>query len=156
MSDAKAAACLYIACNNEGLPILLKDIEDASQLCRKEIFKSFNLILKGDEASWFCDILSVSKEVKKAATFITSRTLDLGIVSEGVNNVVVVLAAIYMASQASEDKWTLKEISGNTGFTVVTIRKHYRLHIPHARRKSANILRTFYDTSSIFACFTIL
>ena len=132
LSDAKAAACMYIACMKEGLPRTLNDIAVVSTVSRQEICRSFTLVLNGDEAHWFCEILSVSKEVKKAATSITSRTLDLRIVSEGVSNVVVSLAAIYMASQASEDKLTLKEISDNTGFTVATIRKYYKLMRPKA------------------------
>ena len=132
ISDAKAAACLYIACRQEGLPMTLNEIVAVSTVSGKEICRSLILVLNGYEAYWFCDILSLSKEVEEAATFITSKTLDLGIVSEGASNVVVALAAIYMASQASDDKRTLKEISDITGFTAFTIGKSYKQMRPRA------------------------
>ena len=132
MSVATAALCLYIACRKEGLPMTLNKIIAVSTVSEKEICKSFNLVLNGDEAYWFCDVLSLSKKVEAAATFITRKTRNLGIVSEGASNVVVALAAIYMASQASDDKRTKKEISDITGFHTMTIRKNYKLMRPRA------------------------
>ena len=126
MSDAKAAACLYIACGKEGLPMTLNKIIAVSTVSGEEICRSFLLVLNGDEAYWFRDILSLSKEVEEAATSITMKTRNLGIVSEGASNVIVALAAIYMASQASDDKRTKKEISNITGFTTLTIGKSYK------------------------------
>ena len=123
ISDAKAAGCLYIACRKERLTITLDDIIAVSKVSRQEICKSFILFLNGDEAYWLCEILSVSKDVEEAATAITNTTLDLRIVSERVSNVVVALAAIYMASQASDDKRTMTEISDKTGFHYNTIRE---------------------------------
>ena len=116
ISDAKAAACLYIACRQEGLPMTFNDIVAVSTLSGKEICRSFVFVLNSDEAYWFCEVLSLSKEVEEAATSITMKTRNLGIVSEGITNVVVALAAIYMASQATDDKRTKKEISNITGF----------------------------------------
>ena len=119
--------CLYIACRKERLTITLDDIIAVSKVSRQEICKSFILFLNGDEAYWLCEILSVSKDVEEAATAITNTTLDLRIVSERVSNVVVALAAIYMASQASDDKRTMTEISDKTGFHYNTISKYYKL-----------------------------
>ena len=126
ISDAKAAACLYIACGKEGLPMTLNKIIAVSTVSGEEICRSFLLVLNGDEAYWFCNILSLSKEVEEAATSITMKTRNLGIVSEGASNVIVALAAIYMASQASDDKRTKKGISNITGFTTLTIGKSYK------------------------------
>ena len=131
-SDAKAAACLYIACRQEGLPMTFNDIVAVSTVTGKEICRSFVFVLNSDEAYWFCEILSLSKEVEEAATSITMKTRNLGIVSEGVSNFVVALAAIYMASQASDDKRTKQEISNITGFTAFTIGKSYKQMRPRA------------------------
>ena len=132
ISDAKAAACMYIACRQEGLPMTLNEIIAVSTVSGKKICRSFLLVLNGDESHWFCDILSLSKEVEEAATSIIMKTRNLGIVSEGVSNFVVALAAIYMASQASDDKRTKQEISNITGFTAFTIGKSYKQMRPRA------------------------
>ena len=127
--DAKAAACMYIACREEELPISLNNIEDASKICRREICKSFSLVLNGDEARWLCEVLSLSTEVKEAVTSITKKTRNLGIVSESNSNIGVALAAIYMVCQASDDKrkWKKTKISDLTGFHTMTISKYYKL-----------------------------
>ena len=108
------------------------DIVAVSTVSGKEICRSFVFVLNSDEAYWFCDILSLSKEVEEAATSIIMKTRNLGIVSEGVSNFVVALAAIYMASQASDDKRTKQEISNITGFTAFTIGKSYKQMRPRA------------------------
>ena len=134
VKDAKAAACMYIACREEELPISLNNIEDASKICRREICKSFSLVHNGDEARWLCEVLSLSTEVKEAVTSITKKTRNLGIVSESNSNVGVALAAIYMVCQASDDKrkWKKTKISDLTGFHTMTISKYYKLLRPWA------------------------
>merc|ERR1712241_178601 len=103
---------------------------------KKEIGRCFKLILKahetsvdlittGDFMSRFCSTLSLSREVQKAATCIAKKAVDLDIVP-GRSPISVAAAAIYMASQASDDKRSQKEIAD------VTIRQSYKLMLPRA------------------------
>merc|ERR1712155_60025 len=72
-NDAIAAACLYIACRQEGVPRTFKEIVAVSTVSKKEIGRCFKLILKahdtsvdlittGDFMSRFCGTLSLSRE----------------------------------------------------------------------------------------------
>jgi len=141
-NDAIAAACLYIACRQEGVPRTFKEIVAVSTVSKKEIGRCFKLILKahdtsvelittGDFMSRFCGTLSMSKNVQKAATRIAKKAVDLDIVP-GRSPISVAAAAIYMASQASDDKRTQREIADIAGVADVTIRQSYKLMLPRA------------------------
>jgi len=141
-NDAIAAACLYIACRQEGVPRTFKEIVAVSTVSKKEIGRCFKLILKahdtpvdlistGDFMSRFCGTLSLSRDVQKAATCIAKKSVDLDIVP-GRSPISVAAAAIYMASQASDDKRTQREIAEIAGVADVTIRQSYKLMLPRA------------------------
>jgi transcription initiation factor TFIIB len=141
-NDAIAAASLYIACRQEGVPRTFKEIVAVSTVSKKEIGRCFKLILKahdtsvdlittGDFMSRFCGTLSLSREVQKAATHIAKSSVDLDIVA-GRSPISVAAAAIYMASQASDDKKTQREIADIAGVADVTIRQSYKLMLPRA------------------------
>jgi len=141
-NDAIAAACLYIACRQEGVPRTFKEIVAVSTVSKKEIGRCFKLILKahdtsvelittGDFMSRFCGTLSLPRTVQRAATTIAKRAVDLDIVP-GRSPISVAAAAIYMASQASEDKRTQREIADIAGVADVTIRQSYKLMLPRA------------------------
>lgn len=140
--DAIASACLYIACRQEGVPRTFKEICAVSQISKKEIGRCFKLILKvletsvelirtGDFMSRFCCNLGLPPKVLKAATCIAERAVEFDIVS-GRSPISVAAAAIYMASQASDDKKTQKDISEVAGVAEVTIRQSYKLMYPRA------------------------
>ncbi|CAI9738474.1 transcription initiation factor IIB-like [Octopus vulgaris] len=142
-NDAIASACMYIACRQEGVPRTFKEICAVSKVSKKEIGRTFKLILKtletnvdlittGDFMSRFCSSLSMTNHVQKAATHIAKTAVDLDLVP-GKSPVTVAAAAIYMASQASENKKTQREISVVTGVAEVTIRQSYKLMYPRAR-----------------------
>eukprot|EP00092_Neocalanus_flemingeri_P073810 GFUD01091169.1.p1 GENE.GFUD01091169.1~~GFUD01091169.1.p1 ORF type:complete len:311 (-),score=76.25 GFUD01091169.1:136-1068(-) len=141
-NDAIAAACLYIACRQEGVPRTFKEIVAVSTISKKEIGRCFKLILKahdtsvdlittGDFMSRFCGTLSLARDVQKAATSIAKKAVDLDIVP-GRSPISVAAAAIYMASQASDDKRTQREIADIAGVADVTIRQSYKLMLPRA------------------------
>jgi len=141
-NDAIAAAVLYIACRQEGVPRTFKEIVAVSSVSKKEIGRCFKLILKahdtsvelittGDFMSRFCGSLSLSREVQKAATGIAKKAVDVDIVP-GRSPISVAAAAIYMASQASDDKRTQREIADIAGVADVTIRQSYKLMLPRA------------------------
>lgn len=141
-NEAIAAACLYIACRQEGVPRTFKEIVAVSTVSKKEIGRCFKLILKahdtnvdiittGDFMHRFCGTLSLPRDVQKAATHIAKVSVDLDIVP-GRSPISVAAAAIYMASQASKDKRSQKEIADIAGVADVTIRQSYKLMLPRA------------------------
>lgn len=141
-NDAIAAAVLYISCRQEGVPRTFKEIVAVSTVSKKEIGRCFKLILKahdtsvelittGDFMSRFCGTLSLAREVQRAATGIAKKAVDIDIVP-GRSPISVAAAAIYMASQASDDKRTQREIADIAGVADVTIRQSYKLMLPRA------------------------
>jgi transcription initiation factor TFIIB len=139
-NDAIASACLYIACRQKGVPRTFKEICAVSNVCKKEIGRCFKLILKaletsvdlittGDFMSRFCSNLGLSSSVQRAATHIAKKAVELDIVS-GRSPISVAAAAIYMASQASEEKKSQNEIGDVAGVADVTIRQSYKLMYP--------------------------
>lgn len=141
-NDAIASACLYIACRQEGVPRTFKEICAVSKISKKEIGRCFKLILKaldtsvelittGDFMSRFCSNLTLPNSVQRAATAIARAAVDLDMVP-GRSPISVAAAAIYMASQASEEKRSQKEIGDVAGVADVTIRQSYKLMYPRA------------------------
>ena len=63
--------------------------------------------------------------------FRAKSSVDLDIVA-GRSPISVAAAAIYMASQASDDKKTQREIADIAGVADVTIRQSYKLMLPRA------------------------
>lgn len=113
-----------------------------SKISKKEIGRCFKLILKaletsvdlittGDFMSRFCSNLGLPNMVQRAATHIARKAVELDIVP-GRSPISVAAAAIYMASQASDDKRAQKEIGDIAGVADVTIRQSYKLMYPHA------------------------
>ena len=141
-NEAIAAACLYISCRQEGVPRTFKEIVAVSTVSKKEIGRCFKLILKahdtnveiittGDFMHRFCGTLGLSRDVQKAATHIAKVAGDLDIVP-GRSPISVAAAAIYMASQASNDKRNQREIADIAGVAEVTIKQSYKLMLPRA------------------------
>ncbi|KAL7286103.1 hypothetical protein TKK_0019617 [Trichogramma kaykai] len=141
-NDAIASACLYIACRQEGVPRTFKEICAVSKLSKKEIGRCFKLILKAlatkvdlitteDFMSRFCSNLGLPNIVQRAATNIARKAVEFDIVP-GRSPISVTAAAIFMASQASDDKKSYKDIGDIAGVADVTIRQAYKLMLPHA------------------------
>jgi len=143
-NDAISAACLYIACRQEGVPRTFKEVCAISRISKKEISRSFKLIVKkmetnvevitsGDFMSRFCSNLGLPAVVQRAATCIAKQAVDQDLVS-GRSPISVAAAAIYMASQASKEKKSQKEISEVAGVAEVTIRQSYKQMLPNASK----------------------
>ena len=141
-NEAIASACLYIACRQEGVPRTFKEICAISKVSKKEIGRCFKLILKaletsvdlittGDFMSRFCSNLGLPPSVQRAATHIARKAVELDLVP-GRSPISVAAAAIFMASQASDQKKTQKEIGDVAGAAEATIKQSYRLMLPHA------------------------
>ncbi|ELU17299.1 hypothetical protein CAPTEDRAFT_167658 [Capitella teleta] len=141
-NDAIASACLYIACRQEQVPRTFKEICAVSKISKKEIGRAFKLILKnletsvelittGDFMSRFCSNLGLPSVVQRAATHIARKAVDLDLVP-GRSPISIAAAAIYMASSASSDKKSAKEIGDIAGVAEVTIRESYKRMYPKA------------------------
>lgn len=135
-NDAIASACLYIACRQDGVPRTFKEICAISKIPKKEIGRCFKLILRnleqnvqvitsGDFMDRFCSALNLSAPVIRASKFIAKKAVELDLVP-GRSPVSVAAAAIYLASQASDDKKSQKDIGDIAGVAEVTIRQSYR------------------------------
>ncbi|CAJ0586119.1 unnamed protein product, partial [Mesorhabditis spiculigera] len=135
--EAQAAACLYIACRKEGYARTFKEICAVSQVSKKEIGRCFKLIVRAMETnleqitsvdfmSRFCGNLDLNHEVQACASHIAKRAVALDLVA-GRSPISIAAAAIYMASQASKDKRSPKEIGDIAGAAEVTVRQAYKL-----------------------------
>ncbi|KAJ1354398.1 Transcription initiation factor IIB [Parelaphostrongylus tenuis] len=141
-NEAQAAACLYIACRKEGVPRTFKEICAVSRVSKKEIGRCFKLIIKSletnleqitsaDFMSRFCGNLSLPNSIQAAATRIAKRAVEMDLVA-GRSPISIAAAAIYMASQASSEKRTAKEIGEIAGAAEVTVKQTYKLLYPQA------------------------
>uniref|UniRef100_A0AC34FMC0 Transcription initiation factor IIB n=1 Tax=Panagrolaimus sp. ES5 TaxID=591445 RepID=A0AC34FMC0_9BILA len=139
-NEAQAAACLYFACRKEGVPRTFKEICAVSRVSKRDIGKCFKLILKtletsieqitsADFMSRFCGNLNLHVSVQAAATRIAKKAVELDLVA-GRSPISIAAAAIYMASQASTEKRSAKEIGEIAGAAEQTVRQTYKLLLP--------------------------
>jgi transcription initiation factor TFIIB len=142
-NEAQAAACLYFACRKEGVPRTFKEICAVSRVSKRDIGKCFKLILKtletsieqitsADFMSRFCGNLNLHVSVQAAATRIAKKAVELDLVA-GRSPISIAAAAIYMASQASSEKRSAKEIGEIAGAAEQTVRQTYKLLLPRAK-----------------------
>jgi len=144
-NEAIAAACLYIACRQEGVPRTFKEIVAVSTVNKRDIGRCFKIILKshedtkvglvdsGDFMSRFCGLLGLTREIQRAATSIAKKANDLEL-AEGRSPVSVAAAAIYMATQASHDARCHAEIAAIAGVAETTLKQCYKLMLPRAAK----------------------
>lgn len=141
-SDGIIAACLNIACRQEGVPRGFKEICAVSMVSKVESSRCYNYVRKvlkisvdsttsGDFMARFGSNLELPYKVQRVATDIAEQAVKMDIVS-GRSPISVAAAAIYMASQASEDKRSAKQIEEITGVAIGTIRQAFRLMYPQA------------------------
>ena len=143
--DAIGAACIYIACRQEGVPRSFNEIVGASGVSKVKIGRCFQRILKefdinmdiintDDFMERFCRNLNLSNTFGKVALCIAKATSSLDI-APGRSPISIVAASIYMANKVSEnyEKRSMKEIADVAGVTKDTISHSYKLMLPWAR-----------------------
>lgn len=139
-SEANCAACLYIGCRQEGVPRTFKEICAVSNVSKREIGRSFKLILRalntsvdlittGDFMSRFCSNLGLANKEQRIATSIARQAVDLDIVTGRVP-VTVAAAAIYFTCLVMDIKKTAKEIGDVAGVAEATIKQTFRCMYP--------------------------
>eukprot|EP01018_Ginkgo_biloba_P003353 Gb_02337 [translate_table: standard] len=147
--DSMIAACLYIACRQEDKPRTFKEIcSVANGATKREIGRATKFIVKqleeemgiamdmgtihaADLLRRFCSHLGMNNQATRAAIETVKSIEALDIRKSPIS---VAAAAIYMISQISDAKLTLKAISDVAGVAEVTIRNSYKELFPHARK----------------------
>ncbi|MCP9264762.1 Transcription initiation factor IIB [Dirofilaria immitis] len=128
-NEAQAAACLYISCRKEGVPRTFKG--RCFKLIIKSLETSLEQITSADFMSRFCGNLGLPHSIQAAATRIAKKAVELDLVA-GRSPISIAAAAIYMASQASNNKKTAREIGEIAGAAEVTVKQTYKLLYPRA------------------------
>jgi transcription initiation factor TFIIB len=144
-NDALIAACIFIACRQEGVTRTFKEICALTKVPKKEIGRCFKALAReldtamlsqdmagGDLMLRFCSYLSLPAEVKKAAKAVGERAKDLGTLA-GKSPVSIAAACIYMVASLYGVPRPAKEIAVVAGVSEVTIKNAYKgLHAARA------------------------
>lgn len=137
-SDAKVAACLYIACHEQGVPRTIKEVTAIAEEGRKEIRQAANMIIKvlkrdmkpidsKDLLPRFCGKLFLPHSITKEASQILSSVRE----NAALKNVFpesAAAASIYLAAlNTTTDHLTQQTISEQVGITAATISRIHSL-----------------------------
>ena len=126
--DAVLAACLFIACRESKLSRTLKEFTTVSNgLKEKEINKVVDLIRKRLEVQM--GAVQAGEYVRRFCSYLGMNTNTVKAVHEA-----VVRAIIYMITQLSVDKKSLKDISIAAEVAQGTIKKSYKDLYPYASK----------------------
>ncbi|HLI45710.1 MAG TPA: transcription initiation factor IIB family protein [Geobacterales bacterium] len=135
---AFAASILYLACKEQGYPILLKEICYAMGLNKKEmkralliystITQKIRKISKPSVNKYverLVDLLGLGEKVKERAIQIVEDAKEKGLVA-GRNPVSIAAAAVYYACKKLRIAITQKEIAAKAFITEATLRNRYK------------------------------
>ncbi|KAH7554487.1 hypothetical protein ACOSP7_028120 [Xanthoceras sorbifolium] len=138
--DAVSAACLFIACRESKLSRTLKEFAMVSNGVReKEINRAVDIIRKqlevrmgsvqiGEYVGRFCSYLGMHKKTVKAVHEVVRRAEELDVRRSPKS---VLAAIIYMITQLSDDKKSLRDVSIAAEVAEGTIKKSYKDLYPH-------------------------
>lgn len=130
------AASIYMACRKNKEPRTLDEIENATNVGRKDIIKTCKLLAKRlglrlaptsplEYVSGFCAKLNLKAPVEERAHAIINEALDKDITS-GRGPTGIAASAIYIAAILCDDRKTQKDVAEATGVTEVTLRVRYK------------------------------
>jgi len=130
------AASVYASCRMGGVPRTLDELQQATGVRKKEIGKSYGLLLRalglrvppskpGDYVSRFCSELGLSPGVQRQALRIL-KEMDDGNGSLSLSPVGTSAAAIYLASLACGERRPQKLVAKVAGVSEVTLRNRFR------------------------------
>lgn len=154
-SVAIGAACMFLACRQEKNSRSMREISAISKASLKDVGKCLKLILRDVDPEGelksprsfiarFCSQLKLPYKIERAAQHICEKTKELNVLM-GRNNTTMAAASIYMASQASENQKTHREIADVAGVADITIRQAYK--IMYKRR--AELFPANYEFSTL-------
>jgi transcription initiation factor TFIIB len=131
-----SAAAIYLSCRQCGIPRTLDEIASASNVSKKEIGRSYRLILKelgapvppsmgGHYAARFSNKLATSGMAEAIAIKILEAARAIRLTS-GRGPTGIAAAATYMATILTNERKTQREIAEIANVTEVTIRNRYK------------------------------
>ncbi|KAJ1954907.1 transcription initiation factor IIB [Linderina pennispora] len=142
-NDAIIAACIFLACRQEGVPRTFKEICALTKVDRRDIGRTFKF-LKGrlgtesgvtssdDLILRFCSNLTLDMETQRIAELLSQKAKDMDKIA-GKSPVSIASACIYMASHLTANPKDAKAISSIAGVGEATIKTTYK--ILYANRK---------------------
>jgi|SRR5450759_3212130 transcription initiation factor TFIIB len=130
------AASLYAACRDREVPRTLKDVAAASNVKKKDIAKSYRLLVKEmdlkmpvvDPAKCVTKIASrvkVSEKTQRRALQILAKA-EQARISAGKDPMGLAASAIYIACTLQGENITQRDVAKAAGVTEVTIRNRYK------------------------------
>ncbi|MEM3388107.1 MAG: TFIIB-type zinc ribbon-containing protein [Thermoproteota archaeon] len=135
--NSLAAAALYAACRDSGIPRTLKEVANASGLKRKEVARSYRLLIRSLESKMplsdpaiyvekVASKLKVGPEVERETLKILKEAKEKKITA-GKDPLGMVAAAMYLATQRlGLQLFTQKQIAEASNVTEVTVRNRYK------------------------------
>ncbi|MCD5425561.1 MAG: transcription initiation factor IIB [Methanosarcinaceae archaeon] len=134
--EGVAAAALYAACRQCGVPRTLDEIGEVSRVSRKEIGRTYRFISRElklklmptspmDYVPRFCSGLKLKGEIQTKSIEILRQASDKELTS-GRGPTGTAAAAIYIASILCNDRRTQRNVADVAGVTEVTIRNRYK------------------------------
>ncbi|KAF3636150.1 Transcription initiation factor IIB [Capsicum annuum] len=147
--DALVAACIYIACRQEGKARTVKEIcSIANGATKKEIGRAKEFIVKqlkvemgesmemgtihaGDYLRRFCSNIGMNHEEIKAVQETVKKSEEFDIRRSPIS---IAAAIIYMLTQLTDSKKPLRDISLATTVAEGTIKNAYKDLYPHASK----------------------
>ncbi|MGQ9479289.1 MAG: transcription initiation factor IIB [Thermoproteota archaeon] len=135
--NSLAAAALYAACRDSGIPRTLKEVSTAANLKRKDVARSYRLLIRSLENKMplsdptiyvekVASKLKVGTEVEREAVKILREAREKKITA-GKDPLGMVAAAIYLATQRlGLQLFTQKQVAEAANVTEVTVRNRYK------------------------------
>jgi len=134
--ESMVAAAIYAACRQNRIPRTLDEVAQASNTKKREIGKSYRLLLRTLLAKItpmasinfiprLVNKLNLSQEVQKLAITILEKARSLGLTS-GRGPMGIAAASIYIACVLQHIKCTQRDIAASANVTEVTIRNRYQ------------------------------
>ncbi|KAJ1941701.1 transcription initiation factor IIB [Linderina macrospora] len=136
-NDAIIAACIFLACRQEGVPRTFKEICALTKVDRRDIGRTFKF-LKGrlgtesgvtssdDLILRFCSNLTLDMETQRIAELLSQKAKDMDKIA-GKSPVSIASACIYMASHLTGNPKDAKTISSIAGVGEATIKTTYKI-----------------------------
>ncbi|MEM4603358.1 MAG: hypothetical protein QW842_06125, partial [Candidatus Nezhaarchaeales archaeon] len=134
--ESMVAAAIYAACRQNKIPRTLDEISQASNVKKREVGKSYRLLLRTLLAKItpvvsinfiprLVNKLNLSHDVQRLAITILEKAKNMGLTS-GRGPMGIAAASIYIACVLQQVKCTQRDIASSANVTEVTIRNRYQ------------------------------
>jgi transcription initiation factor TFIIB len=134
--QSMVTAAIYAACRQNRIPRTLDEVAQASNIKKREIGKSYRLLLRTLLAKItpmasinfiprLVNKLNLSQDVQRLAITILEKARNLGLTS-GRGPMGIAAASIYVACVLQHVKCTQRDIAASANVTEVTIRNRYQ------------------------------